>query len=92
LAVAEGLPGPVTKTKALGDLARDAARVGDVEIVQSALRCEPTTSFAEHDAAVHDAVLLLVKAGFRQPAIDLAQTTCWSNFHLRDQTLEELSK
>ena len=92
LAAAEAFPFSETKDRTLGALARDAARVGDVEIVQSALNYSPVASFNEHDAAVHDSVLLLVKAGMRQQAVDIASKTFWSNWNLRDQTLKELAQ
>ena len=85
------MPASTIKDSALARLAREAAADGDVEIVQSALMCGQMVSFAQHDAAVHDA-MLLAKAGRRQPAIDLAQSTCWSNFNLREQTMDDLDK
>ncbi len=88
----QSMPASTIKDSALARLAREAAAAGDVEIVQSALMCGQMVSFAQHDAAVHDAVLLLAKAGRRQPAIDLAQSTCWSNFNLREQTMDDLDK
>ena len=76
------------KDQALTGIAADAAKAGEVKIVQQTV--EQISNTAAHDSAIHTAVLLLTKRGLRKPAVDLAKEIY--NIAQRDQTLSELAQ
>jgi hypothetical protein len=88
LDAASNISVPSEKDESLATLASDAAKAGEVEIVNQSLgqMSNPT----RQDGATHDAAGLLAKRGLRKPAIDLAKRI--SNNTLRDRALAELAQ
>jgi hypothetical protein len=78
----------IAKDKALAGIAVDAAKSGDVEVVQKAIG--QMTDWTKTDAAKHDVALLLAKHGLRKQAIEIAKEITQVN--LRDQALSELAQ
>ncbi|HLX70029.1 MAG TPA: hypothetical protein VKV04_10425, partial [Verrucomicrobiae bacterium] len=76
------------KDQAFARIATDAAKAGEVKIVQQTV--EQISNMTAHDLAIHDAALLLAKRGLRKQAVDIAKETY--NFTQRDQTLSELAQ
>jgi hypothetical protein len=69
-------------------VARDAAKSGEVEMLQQALG--GFTNLSDRDETSRQAALTLAKSGQRKRAIEIANGI--SNLSVRDQTLSELAK
>jgi hypothetical protein len=76
------------KDDALGQVARDAAKAGEPEIVRKAIGNMIGNN--SRDATAHEAALLLAKAGQRKAAVEIAKSIFGNT--TRDQTLSELAK
>ena len=76
------------KDELLATLASDAAKAGEVEIVNQSV--ERIYDETRRDEATHEAAGLLAKRGLRKPAIELAKRI--SNETLRDKALSELAE
>jgi hypothetical protein len=76
------------KDDALGQVARDAAKAGEAEIVRKAIGNMIGNN--SRDATAHEAALLLAKAGQRKAAVEIAKSIFGNT--TRDQTLSELAK
>ena len=75
------------RDEALGAVARDAARVGNVEVTKSALK-NMTFMNAKDDAAA-DCAYALSEAGQPAAAVEVARTMTF--MHKRDQVLKKLA-
>jgi hypothetical protein len=88
LAAIETIADESIKDKSLTSLAEDAAKAGEIKIVKSALDQMVDTN--QRDAATSASALLLAKAGFLKPAIELARVI--ADDDIRDKTLAELAQ
>ncbi len=88
LAATETITDESIKDKSLTTLAEDAAKAGEVKIVKSAL--DGMMDGGRRDTATSASALLLAKAGFLKPAIELARVI--ADDDLRDKTLAELAQ
>jgi hypothetical protein len=88
LAATETISDESIKDKSLTSLAEDAAKAGETKIVKSALDQMVDTN--QRDAATSASALLLARAGFLKPAIELARII--ADDDLRDRTLAELAQ
>jgi hypothetical protein len=75
------------RDQALGAVARDAARAGDVDVTKSALK-SMTFMNAKDDAAA-DCAYALSEAGQPAAAVEVARTMTF--MHRRDQVLKKLA-
>ena len=76
------------KDQALAGIATDAAKAGQVKIVEETV--QQMSGLTERDTVIHQAALLLAKRGLRKQAVDLAEEI--NNMTQRDQTLSELAQ
>jgi len=76
------------RDQVLAAIAKDAARIGDVENTHSAVG--KMTSFTSKDDAICASARLLVAAGKRTSALELAQQV--TSFTTRDKLIKELAK
>ncbi len=76
------------KDQALASIATDAARAGEVKIVEDTI--EQMSNMTTRDSAIHQAVLLLAKRGMRKQAVDLAKEM--NNMTERDEALSQLAQ
>jgi hypothetical protein len=88
LSATETITDESIKDKSLTSLAEDAAKAGETKIVKSALDQMVDTN--QRDAATSASALLLAKAGFLKPAIELARVI--ADDDIRDKTLAELAQ
>jgi predicted Ser/Thr protein kinase len=88
LEAADEIMGITAKDQALAGIAADAAKAGEVKIVQQTV--EQMSNITAHDSAIHKAALLLTKRGLRKQALDLAKEI--NNISERDQALSELAQ
>jgi hypothetical protein len=88
LEAASTISASVEKDRALAIVARDAARAGEVELVQNSLE-QMAASWAR-DGAARESALLLARRGLRKPAIEIAKSI--TSNPVRDQVLTELAK
>jgi hypothetical protein len=88
LEIAGEINGIAAKDEALARIATDAARVGDVKVVQQTV--EQISSIPDHDSTIHKAALLLAKRGMRKQAVDFAKEM--NIISERDETLSELAQ
>jgi hypothetical protein len=75
------------RDQALGAVARDAARAGDVEVTKSALK--NITFMNTRDDAAADCAYALSEAGNASAAVEIARTMTFMN--KRDQVLKKLA-
>jgi hypothetical protein len=87
LAAASAIGNGEARDKALGAVAVDAAKAGNVELVNEAIR--KMADFGRRGQAAHESALQLAKHGLRTQAIEIARGI--SDGELRDQTLTELA-
>ncbi|MGO8696399.1 MAG: protein kinase domain-containing protein [Limisphaerales bacterium] len=87
LAAAAAIGNGEARDSALGAVAVDAAKTGDIELVNNALR--QMRDFNQRNQAARESALQLAKHGLRMQAIDIAKDI--SDGNLRDQTLTELA-
>ena len=87
LAAAAAIGNGDARDSALGEVAVDAAKAGDAETVNNALR--QMRDFNQRNQAAHESALQLAKHGLRMQAIDIAKDI--GDGGLRDQTLTELA-
>jgi predicted Ser/Thr protein kinase len=88
LEAAATISNSTARDSALAVLAKDAAKVGNVDLVQSSLG--HMINGSARDQAAREAARLLAKRGLRREAIGVAQTI--SNMPLHDQAMAELAK
>jgi serine/threonine protein kinase len=88
LEAANGISNTEDKDRAMAAVARDAAKSGEVEMLQQALG--GFTNLSDRDETSRQAALTLAKSGQRKRAIEIANGI--SNLSVRDQTLSELAK
>jgi len=88
LEAAGEINGTSAKDRALAGIAADAAKAGEVTIVQQAV--EQISNLTARDLAIQQAALLLTKRGSRKQAVELAKEI--NNPTQRDQTLSELAQ
>ena len=87
LEAASGISSDSERSHAFAQLASDAAKAGEVELVKSSL--QRIMSLETRDQAKLEAVRLLARRHLRRPAIEIARTI--SSLELRDQALAELA-
>jgi len=88
LEAAASIGGVSERDAALANLARDAAKSGQSDLVSEIL--QQISGNAERDQAALESVRLLAKLGLRKPAIEIAKSIGGST--IRDQALSELAR
>jgi len=88
LEAAGEITGATARDQALAIIATDAAKAGEVQLVQKSI--EKMWKTAARDLAIQRAAMLLAKRGLRKQAVDLAKEIYSST--QRDQTLSELAQ
>jgi len=88
LEAANGISNMQGRDRSMAAVARDAARSGEVEVLQQALG--GISNLNDRDEISRQAALALAKSGQRKRAIEIANGI--SSQNVRDQTLSELAK
>jgi len=88
LEAAANISGATEKDAALANLARDAAKSGQADLVGEILG--QISGNSERDQAAHECVRLLARLGLRKPAIEIAKSI--GGTAIRDMALSELAR
>ena len=88
LEAAANISGAAERDAALANLARDAAKSGEVNLVSDILQQIGGSAMQDHAAL--ESVRLLAKLGLRKPALEIAKSITGSAS--RDQALSELAR
>lgn len=86
-AAASEIGNPDAKDRAVSEVATDAAKIGEIELLNTALG--QIRDSAQRDRVSHESALFLTKQGRRKEAIEIAKQI--GDVNLRDQTLTELA-